>query len=61
MAKNPATDEELSGNVRAKQTLETSFWEPVFEKTDFAQHIEKRFKVGTVEMVTEEEVEDASE
>lgn len=60
MAKNPATGEELSGNVRAKQTLEKAFWEPVFEKTDFAQHIEKRFKVGTVEMVTEE-VEDASE
>ena len=50
-----------SGNVRAKQTLETAFWEPVFEKTDFAKHIEGRFKVGTVEMVTEEEVEDASE
>jgi len=59
-AKNPANGEELSGNVRAKQTLETTFWEPVFEKTDFAQHIEKRFKVGTVEMVTEE-VEDGSE
>jgi len=54
-ARNPATDEELtSGNVRAKQTLQKSFWAPVFEKTDFAQYIEKRFKVGTVEMVTED-------
>jgi len=54
MAKNPATDEELSGNVRAKQTLEKTFWTPVFEKTDFSNFITKKFKVGTVEMVTEE-------
>ena len=59
-AKNPANDEELSGNVRAKQTLEKAFWEPIFKNTDFAQVIEKMFKIGTVEMVTEE-VEDASE
>jgi len=59
-AKNPASQEELSGNVRAKQTLEKAFWTPVFEKTDFASFIEKKFKIGTVEMVTEE-VEDASE
>jgi RecA/RadA recombinase len=59
-AKNPANGEELSGNVRAKQTLEKAFWEPVFKNTDFAQDIEKMFKIGTVEMVTEE-VEDASE
>lgn len=54
MSKNPATDEELSGNVRAKQTLEKTFWTPVFEKTDFSNFITKKFKVGTVEMVTEE-------
>jgi hypothetical protein len=59
-ARNPANDQELSGNVRAKQTLQKSFWAPVFENTDFAQHIEKRFKVGTVEMVTEED-DDACE
>jgi RecA/RadA recombinase len=59
-AKNPANGEELCGNVRAKQTLEKAFWEPVFENTDFAQDIEKMFKIGTVEMVIEE-VEDASE
>jgi len=54
-ARNPATAEELSGNVRAKQTLQKSFWEPVFEKTDFEDYIENRFKVGTVEMVREED------
>lgn len=55
MARNPATEEELSGNVRAKQTLEKSFWEPVFENTDFSNFITNKFKVGTVEMVTEED------
>tara|TARA_B110000495_G_C23015231_1_gene601119 strand:- start:800 stop:1849 length:1050 start_codon:yes stop_codon:yes gene_type:complete len=59
-ARNPANDQELSGNVRIKQTLQKAFWTPVFENTDFAQHIEKRFKVGTVEMVTEED-DDACE
>ena len=61
MAKNPANDEELSGNVRASQTLEKKFWVPVFEKTDFAKYIEKKFKVGTVEMVTEEIEEDVGD
>ena len=56
MAKNPATDEEITGvSVREKQTLEKKFWAPVFEQTDFASFITKKFKVGTVEMVTEEE------
>jgi RecA/RadA recombinase len=55
MAKNPATGEEITGvSVREKQTLEKSFWTPVFEQTDFANFITKKFKVGTVEMVTEE-------
>ena len=60
MSKNPATDEELSGNVRAKQTLEKAFWTPVFEKTDFSNFITNKFKVGTVEMVTEE-IDDSEE
>lgn len=50
-AKNPATAEELSGNVREKQTLEKDFWTPVFEKTDFKQFIEKKFKASTVAMI----------
>ena len=54
-ARNPSNGEELSGNVRAKQTLQRVFWEPLFEKTDFAAHITARFKVGTVEMVREED------
>ena len=62
MAKNPATGEEITGvSVREKQTLEKNFWAPVFEQTDFANFITKKFKVGTVEMVTEEESDGSEE
>ena len=45
-AKNPETGEELSGNVRMKDTLKKEFWDTVFEKTDFAQCLEERYKVA---------------
>ena len=45
-AKNPETGEELSGNVRMKDTLKKEFWDNIFENTDFASHIEKRYKVA---------------
>ena len=45
-AKNPETGEELTGNVRMKDTLQKEFWDNVFENTDFAEHIEKRYKVA---------------
>jgi RecA/RadA recombinase len=57
-ARNPNTNEELSTNVRVKQTLKKEFWTPVFENTDFAAYIESRFKIGNVEMVIEEGEED---
>jgi hypothetical protein len=50
-AMNPATGEELSGNVRMKDTLKKEFWDNVFEETDFKEYVERTFKVGTVEMV----------
>jgi RecA/RadA recombinase len=45
-AKNPETGEELSGNVRMKDTLKKEFWDNIFENTDFAEHIEKRYKIA---------------
>ena len=45
-AKNPETGEELSGNVRMKDTLKEDFWKVLFEKTDFLDAIEKRFKIA---------------
>jgi hypothetical protein len=46
MAINPETKEELSGNVRMKDTLQAEFWKNIFEKTDFVAAIEKKFKVA---------------
>ena len=54
-AMNPATGEELSGNVRMKDTLKKEFWDNVFEETDFKEYVENKFKVGTVEMVAPDE------
>lgn len=46
MAINPETKEELTGNVRMKDTLDAGFWKTLFEKTDFASAIENKFKVA---------------
>lgn len=53
MAKNPANDEELSGNVRKAQTSTGEFWEKVFKETDFEDYIEKSYKIAHAEMITE--------
>lgn len=53
-AMNPATGEELSQNLREKQTLNRQFWEKIFEKTDFESYIEKRFKVASKDMIQEQ-------
>jgi len=53
-AKNPETGEELSGNVRMKDTLTKGFWSNIFEKTDFASRIEKRYKVAYKSILSEE-------
>jgi len=46
MAVNPETKEELTGNVRMKDTLKADFWKNIFENTDFATAIEDKFKVA---------------
>jgi len=57
---NPATDEELTGNKRMKETLTEEFWTDVFAKTDFAKAIKEKFSVGHVSMIDggENETED---
>lgn len=55
-AKNPETGEELSGNVRMKDTLKKEFWDNIFEKTDFASHIERRYKVAYKSILGNDEV-----
>lgn len=46
MAINPETKEELTGNVRMKDTLLPGFWKTIFEKTDFSTAVENKFKVA---------------
>ena len=48
------TGELIQPKVREKDTLKGDFWKPVFEETDFAEYIEKRFSVGHKSMITEE-------
>ncbi len=57
MAKNPATGEELSGNVRMKDTLKKEFWDVIFEKTDFADWVEKRYKIAYSPIISNDEIE----
>jgi len=45
-AKNPETGEELSGNVRMKDTLTKEFWDSILNNTNFAKVIEERYKVA---------------
>jgi RecA/RadA recombinase len=37
---------EIGPKVRIKETLEKSFWDPIFEKTDFKQFVKKQYKFG---------------
>ena len=49
------------GNLRAAQTMTPEFWNNIFEETDFKEVLEKKYKVGTVNMVTEEVIEDVED
>ena len=40
------------------QTLEEEFWAPVFELTDFADFLEKQYKIGLPTQVEMEEIVD---
>jgi len=40
------TGEVIGNKVRTKDTLSGEFWEPVFESTDFAEFLEKTYKIG---------------
>lgn len=55
MAKNPATGEELSGNVRMKETLKKEFWDKIFADTDFKTQIEEKYKVAYRSILGEED------
>ena len=45
MGNNPATGEELTGNVRAKQ-CDDAFFADIIEKTDFSDWLVKKYKIA---------------
>lgn len=68
MANDPkAGNAELhSSNCREVDTLQESFWKPIFEKTDFAEYVKNKFSIGLHEQPTtvdeqsfDDEVEDS--
>jgi hypothetical protein len=61
MAVNKATGEQLTGNLRAAQTMTADFWEKVFSKTDFAKYIKDKYTIGLREMITDGSTKDLSD
>ena len=53
MAMDKVNGVELTGNMRAAQTMTKEFWETVFTKTDFAKYIKEKYTIGQREMITE--------
>jgi RecA/RadA recombinase len=53
-AVNPATGEELTGNVRMKDTLKEEFWTNVFDNTNFKEWIQERYKIAHSAMLEED-------
>lgn len=51
VAYDPSTKTELTGNLRAAQTLTKEFWETIFTKTDFASYIKKKYTIGLRDMI----------
>ena len=40
------TGELMEPKVREKETLNASFWEPIFKETDFKQYLKEKFAIG---------------
>jgi RecA/RadA recombinase len=55
------TGELLDPKVRLTQTLEEEFWTPIFEFTDFADFLEKQYKIGLPQQVDMDAIVDAEE
>ena len=55
------TGELVDPKVRQAQTLEEEFWAPIFELTDFADFLEKQYKIGLPVQVEMEAIADNAE
>lgn len=49
VAHDPKTKTELGKNVRAAECLKKEFWDIIFEKTDFAEYVSNRYRLGVGE------------
>lgn len=58
MAVNKATGEQLTGNLRAAQTMTADFWETVFKNTDFAKYLKDKYTIGLRDMISESVLND---
>ena len=56
-----STGELVDPKVRQAQTLEEEFWTPIFEFTDFADFLEKQYKIGLPVQVEMEAIADNAE
>ena len=52
-----AKNVELTGNLRAAQTMTKEFWETVFKNTDFAAYLKNKYTIGLRDMMNEVEVD----
>ena len=50
------TGELVGTKVRTKDTLEADFWEPVFETTNFADFLEKTYRIGLASKINAEDI-----
>jgi RecA/RadA recombinase len=60
-AYDPATKTELTGNLRAAQTLTKEFWETIFTKTTFASYIKQKYTIGLRDMINDNAEEEAAD
>ena len=56
-----STGELVDPKVRQAQTLEEEFWTPIFEFTDFADFLEKQYKIGLPVQVEMEAIAENAE
>jgi len=52
VAHDPKTNKDLSKKLRADQTFDDSFWNAIYEKTDFKEYVKNRYSMGHKEMLT---------
>jgi RecA/RadA recombinase len=51
VAHDPKSKKDLSKKLRADQTFDDSFWNTIYEKTDFKEYVKNRYAMGYKEML----------